>query len=60
MNAGVSTSPCAVVSTPARAAPSVAVTRKALMTDMSSARPDSPRRDVTGDSPRRWRDGTVR
>ena len=30
MNAGVSTSPCAVVSTPARAAPSVAVTRKLM------------------------------
>jgi hypothetical protein len=30
MNAGVSTSPCAVRSTPVRASPSVAVTEKTL------------------------------
>ena len=52
MNAGVSTSPCAVVSTPARAAPSVAVTEKLMaqasrVGDSSGVTTDQPSGTVT-------------
>ena len=43
MNAGVGTSPCAVWSTPARASPSVAVTVKTSVTDVTVARTSSIR-----------------